>query len=190
MCEVGIRKLAHSVKSSLCHNRESWAACWRQGKQFPFNRKQPPADTGSECLDLREIWQEGVQVIHIVINTGGTSFTNPKKCCRLKKNVSVLFASCFLNLCIKGLRFKLNFSHVTAILIIIFLLALFISLVHTENAAVFPHNSSLSGPTLLITDKLKTDLASLCKWLEWLFKHWHQLEALYSQLCLNQSGFP
>lgn len=31
---------------------------------------------------------------------------------------------------------------------------------------------------------------SLCKWLESVFKHWHQLETLYSLLCLTRQGFP
>lgn len=31
---------------------------------------------------------------------------------------------------------------------------------------------------------------SLCKWLESVFKHWHQLETLYSPLCLTRQGFP
>lgn len=32
--------------------------------------------------------------------------------------------------------------------------------------------------------------SSLCKWLESLFKHWHQLETLYARLCVTRQGFP
>ena len=53
-------------------------------------------------------------------------------------------------------------------------------------------NAALSispAPAPDLLDKPR-QTSSLCKWLESLFKHWHQLETLYARLCVTRQGFP
>ena len=63
---------------------------------------------------------------------------------------------------------------------------------HSENypASGFYAGLSISpAPDPDLLDKPR-QTSSLCKWLESLFKHWHQLETLYARLCVTRQGFP